>query len=74
MIFPPVVIGTVLTTMGITLLGVSAGDITNYAEGVPATRDRAKSGASAKSKPAESKSAESAPVDGESASINADSR
>ena len=37
--FPPVVIGTVLTTMGITLLGVSAGDITNYAEGVPATRD-----------------------------------
>ncbi len=37
--FPPVVIGTVLTTMGITLLGVSAGDITNYAEGTPATRD-----------------------------------
>lgn len=37
--FPPVVIGTVLATMGITLLGVSAGDITNYAEGTPAARD-----------------------------------
>ncbi|MBV7432453.1 purine/pyrimidine permease [Dermabacteraceae bacterium TAE3-ERU5] len=37
--FPPVVIGTVLTTMGITLLGVSANDITNYAEGVPASKD-----------------------------------
>ncbi|MFC7376121.1 solute carrier family 23 protein [Brachybacterium sp. GCM10030268] len=37
--FSPVVIGTVLTTMGITLLGVSAGDITNQADGVPATRD-----------------------------------
>jgi xanthine permease len=37
--FPPVVIGTVLTTMGITLLGVSAGDITNYAEGTPVLKD-----------------------------------
>ncbi|AXK46904.1 solute carrier family 23 protein [Brachybacterium saurashtrense] len=37
--FPPVVIGTVLATMGITLLGVSAGDITNYAEGTPTGRD-----------------------------------
>src|SRR5699024_299438 len=37
--FPPVVIGTVLTTMGITLLGVSTGIITNYADDNPATRD-----------------------------------
>ncbi|MDO5644507.1 MAG: solute carrier family 23 protein [Dermabacter sp.] len=37
--FPPVVIGTVLTTMGITLLGVSANDITNFASGTPAAKD-----------------------------------
>ncbi|MGO1949736.1 MAG: solute carrier family 23 protein [Mycobacteriaceae bacterium] len=37
--FPPVVIGTVLTTMGITLLGVAADDITSFAEGTPDARD-----------------------------------
>ena len=45
-------------------------------KGVPATRDRAKSGAagaSAKSKPAESKPAESAPVDRESAPVDGES-
>ncbi|WP_066584794.1 solute carrier family 23 protein [Corynebacterium provencense] len=42
--FPPVVIGTVLTTMGITLLSVAANDFTNHAEGVPATKDLAYAG------------------------------
>jgi len=42
--FPPVVIGTVLTTMGITLLSVAANDFTNRAEGVPATKDLAYAG------------------------------
>ncbi|HIW92397.1 MAG TPA: purine/pyrimidine permease [Candidatus Corynebacterium avicola] len=42
--FPPVVIGTVLTTMGITLLGVSADDITAFADGTPATKDMAYAG------------------------------
>jgi OHCU decarboxylase len=37
--FPPIVIGTVLTTMGITLLGVAAGDVTNQAEGAPVLKD-----------------------------------
>jgi OHCU decarboxylase len=37
--FPPIVIGTVLTTMGITLLGVAAGDVTNQAEGMPVAKD-----------------------------------
>lgn len=37
--FPPVVTGTVLTIMGTTLLSVSAGDFTNYAEGAPGLRD-----------------------------------
>lgn len=42
--FPPVVIGTVLTTMGITLLSVAANDFTNHAEGMPVTRDLAYAG------------------------------
>jgi xanthine permease len=42
--FPPVVIGTVLTTMGITLLSVAANDFTNYAEGAPETKDLAYAG------------------------------
>lgn len=42
--FPPVVIGTVLTTMGITLLSVAANDFTNYSEGTPATKDLAYAG------------------------------
>ncbi|MDN5718626.1 MAG: solute carrier family 23 protein [Corynebacterium sp.] len=42
--FPPVVIGTVLTTMGITLLGVAANDITNFAEGTPDASDMAYAG------------------------------
>lgn len=42
--FPPVVIGTVLATMGITLLSVAANDFTNYAEGTPATKDLAYAG------------------------------
>lgn len=37
--FPPVVTGTVLLVMGTSLLSVSANDLVNYAEGVPATRD-----------------------------------
>lgn len=37
--FPPVVIGTVLTCMGITLLAVSANDITSWADGTPASSD-----------------------------------
>ncbi|MDU7103239.1 MAG: solute carrier family 23 protein, partial [Corynebacterium sp.] len=37
--FPPVVTGSVLLVMGTSLLGVSANDFVNYAEGVPATRD-----------------------------------
>ena len=37
--FPPVVIGTVLTCMGITLIAVSANDITSWADGVPAAKD-----------------------------------
>jgi 2-oxo-4-hydroxy-4-carboxy--5-ureidoimidazoline (OHCU) decarboxylase len=39
-----VVIGTVLTTMGITLLSVAANDFTNYAEGAPETKDLAYAG------------------------------
>ncbi|WP_417287543.1 solute carrier family 23 protein [Corynebacterium variabile] len=42
--FPPVVIGTVLATMGITLLSVAANDFTNYSEGTPATKDLAYAG------------------------------
>ncbi|WP_257159934.1 solute carrier family 23 protein [Corynebacterium cystitidis] len=37
--FPPVVTGSVLLVMGTSLLAVSANDLVNYAEGVPATRD-----------------------------------
>ncbi|CAM5357799.1 Uracil-xanthine permease OS=Corynebacterium variabile OX=1727 GN=CVA01_20200 PE=3 SV=1 [Corynebacterium variabile] len=36
--FPPVVIGTVLATMGLTLLSVAANDFTNYSEGTPETK------------------------------------
>lgn len=42
--FPPVVIGTVLATMGITLLSVAANDFTNYSEGTPETKDLAYAG------------------------------
>ncbi|SES19474.1 solute carrier family 23 protein [Corynebacterium cystitidis] len=37
--FPPVVTGSVLLVMGTSLLAVSANDLVNYADGVPATRD-----------------------------------
>ncbi len=42
--FPPVVIGTVLATMGLTLLSVAANDFTNYSEGTPETKDLAYAG------------------------------
>lgn len=42
--FPPVVIGTVLATMGLTLLSVAAIDFTNYSEGTPETKDLAYAG------------------------------
>jgi xanthine permease len=42
--FPPVVIGTVLTTMGITLLSVAANDFVNQTEDTPATKDLAYAG------------------------------
>lgn len=39
--FPPIVTGSVLLVMGTSLLAVSAGDFTNYAEGTPQARDLA---------------------------------
>lgn len=39
--FPPVVTGTVLLVMGVSLLSVSANDFVNYAAEVPASRDLA---------------------------------
>ncbi|MDO4664736.1 MAG: solute carrier family 23 protein [Actinomycetaceae bacterium] len=39
--FPPIVTGSVLLVMGTSLLAVSAGDFTNYAEDAPKVRDLA---------------------------------
>lgn len=39
--FPPIVTGSVLLVMGTSLLAVSAGDFTNYAEGAPQASDLA---------------------------------